>query len=148
MGRILSRKVTRGAWLQAKLGRLSPFLLPSLTLVSNHRNLFPDWNRARQRWAIRDHTARSKKHTSGEELVALTRTSHPSSMQEPGKQGKWKCYTARSNRSVSKINHHRHQLRKELQSSPHFTERLSLFDPQHLCASMRNSVLKSQSSAP
>lgn len=54
MGQILSRKITREAWLQDKLHWLSSFILPSLFLISNNRNLFPDWNRARQKSAIKD----------------------------------------------------------------------------------------------
>lgn len=52
MGHILLRDSE--VYLQTKLHQLSPPLLPSLILVSNNRNLFPDWNRVRKKSKFKD----------------------------------------------------------------------------------------------
>lgn len=88
MGQILSRKITREPWLHAKLHWLSPFLLPSLFLISNNRNLFPDWNRARQKSAIEDRVDKRKTTQVEESRCLYHEHCSQSLMQKSGNQGK------------------------------------------------------------
>lgn len=60
IGQVLLRKITREAWLQAKLHWFSPFLLPFLFLISNNRNLLLDRTRVRPKSALKDRMDKRK----------------------------------------------------------------------------------------
>lgn len=143
MGQSLSRRITREAWLQTKLHLLPPCLLSNIFLLSNNRNLFPVWNRVRQKLPIT--RAEGKPHKQERRCVRQGRCSHPRCRSLETRASRRTALHVRI-AVFQKLNTPARAAQRASELSA-FTEQLSFSDPQHLGVSMINSSLKSHSSA-